>query len=227
MPINLECDCGKTFKVLDDLAGKRVKCPSCKEVLGVPGGAARAATVAREDEDTADENCDDQDDRQPRRNPFKKKKKKQAKSGSRLGLWIALAGGVVVLGFCCVGLGVGSFFLFLRNTPEKTLIGRWQVDLPAQQKNDPNPQFNAVNTAQTTMEFRSDGTFVAADFGLPTVTRQWKHVKTDGEVVTVDISGAGFLDNVRANVTVIDSNHIRFQFSTLGARSIYLKRMGS
>jgi hypothetical protein len=227
MPINLECDCGKTFKVLDDLAGKRVKCPGCKEILAVPGGAARAATVAREVDDTADEIDDDPDDRQPRRNPFKKKKKKQAKSRSRLGLWIALAGGVVVLGFCCVGLGVGGFFLFLRNTPEKTMIGRWQVDFPAQQKNDPNPLFNNLNAAQTTMEFRADGTLVAADFGLPTVTRQWKHVKTDGEVVTMDISGGGFPNTVRANVTVIDSNHIRFQSSTLGASSIYLKRMGS
>jgi hypothetical protein len=170
MPINLECQCGKQIKVLDDLAGKRVKCPGCKEILAVPGAAARTATMAREDEDKADEN---QDDREQRRKPFTKKKKKQAKSGSRLGLWIALAGGLVVLGFCCVGLGVGGFFLLQRNTPEKTMIGRWQVDFPAQQKNEPNPLFNNLNAAQTTMEFRSDGTLVAADFGLPTVTRQW------------------------------------------------------
>jgi len=37
VPISVQCDCGKHFKVLDDLAGKRVKCPACEKIVAVPG----------------------------------------------------------------------------------------------------------------------------------------------------------------------------------------------
>ncbi len=36
MPINVTCDCGKAFKVKDEAAAKRVKCPGCGSILTVP-----------------------------------------------------------------------------------------------------------------------------------------------------------------------------------------------
>jgi hypothetical protein len=36
MPISLECPCGKALRVQDNLAGKKVKCPICGEILDVP-----------------------------------------------------------------------------------------------------------------------------------------------------------------------------------------------
>ncbi len=36
MPIVVGCDCGKTFRVKDELAGKRVKCSSCGKPLFIP-----------------------------------------------------------------------------------------------------------------------------------------------------------------------------------------------
>jgi hypothetical protein len=36
MPISIHCDCGKTTRVRDDLARKKVRCPACKAVLTVP-----------------------------------------------------------------------------------------------------------------------------------------------------------------------------------------------
>lgn len=33
MPIVIQCSCGKQLRVGDDLAGKKVRCPACKEVL--------------------------------------------------------------------------------------------------------------------------------------------------------------------------------------------------
>lgn len=36
MPLQIPCPCGKTLKVPDNLAGKKVKCPSCAEILDVP-----------------------------------------------------------------------------------------------------------------------------------------------------------------------------------------------
>src|SRR5262245_8316928 len=36
MPITLPCNCGRTLKLRDELAGKRIKCPSCEAILKVP-----------------------------------------------------------------------------------------------------------------------------------------------------------------------------------------------
>jgi hypothetical protein len=72
MPITLNCACGKTLRVADEHAGKRVKCPVCNavitppapepqfEVVEEPAPAPRAAAKAKpvakpRDEDTDDE----------------------------------------------------------------------------------------------------------------------------------------------------------------------------
>ncbi len=39
MPIKVDCSCGKSLKVRDEAAGKRVKCPGCGTLIEVPGGA--------------------------------------------------------------------------------------------------------------------------------------------------------------------------------------------
>ncbi len=36
MPITLNCSCGKTLRVADEHAGKRVKCPVCNAVIAPP-----------------------------------------------------------------------------------------------------------------------------------------------------------------------------------------------
>lgn len=43
MPIRLGCNCGKKLQVKDDLAGKKIKCPGCAEVLRVPGPGGSSA----------------------------------------------------------------------------------------------------------------------------------------------------------------------------------------
>lgn len=70
MPITLGCPCGKTLKVADDLAGKRVKCAACGGVQAVP---APVEEVEVEEVDEVDERDADEEDR-PR--PRRKKKKK-------------------------------------------------------------------------------------------------------------------------------------------------------
>lgn len=40
MPIKVSCSCGANFAAKDELAGKTVKCPKCKEPLAIPRGAA-------------------------------------------------------------------------------------------------------------------------------------------------------------------------------------------
>jgi hypothetical protein len=36
MPILVSCKCGKKLRVKEELAGKRVKCPGCRQVLAIP-----------------------------------------------------------------------------------------------------------------------------------------------------------------------------------------------
>jgi hypothetical protein len=36
MAINVACQCGKAFRVKDEVAGKRVKCPACGRILDIP-----------------------------------------------------------------------------------------------------------------------------------------------------------------------------------------------
>jgi multidrug resistance efflux pump len=64
MPISLTCECGKQLRVKEELAGKRVKCPGCQEILMVPifgtptlAKAAKAKNAAPAPED-ADERQD-------------------------------------------------------------------------------------------------------------------------------------------------------------------------
>ena len=47
MPIKVTCTCGAAFAAKDELAGRTVACPKCKQPLTIPGGAAPAQQVSR------------------------------------------------------------------------------------------------------------------------------------------------------------------------------------
>ena len=51
MPIQVTCDCGKTLKVKDEHAGKKLRCPACSEMITVPSGGpppVRRAAVSHD-----------------------------------------------------------------------------------------------------------------------------------------------------------------------------------
>ena len=50
MPISISCDCGRSLRVKDDLAGRKIRCPECAAVVVVP-----AAVRVRQSEDAASE----------------------------------------------------------------------------------------------------------------------------------------------------------------------------
>lgn len=50
MSISMVCPCGRNIRVKQELVGKRVKCPSCKQLLAVPAGDPEAAAAASFDE---------------------------------------------------------------------------------------------------------------------------------------------------------------------------------
>jgi LSD1 subclass zinc finger protein len=47
MPIPVTSQCGKRFAAQDQLAGKRVQCPSCGQPLAIPAGSAAAQDHVR------------------------------------------------------------------------------------------------------------------------------------------------------------------------------------
>jgi len=36
MPIPIQCSCGRSMRIKDEMAGRKVRCPECKQVLAVP-----------------------------------------------------------------------------------------------------------------------------------------------------------------------------------------------
>jgi hypothetical protein len=48
MPIQIKCECGKSLRVKDEAAGKKVRCPGCKAILTAP-----EPEFVEPDEDTA------------------------------------------------------------------------------------------------------------------------------------------------------------------------------
>src|SRR5262245_40228549 len=51
MPISLKCsECGSSLKIRDDLAGRKVKCPKCTNILRVPTDEEEADVEVMPDE---------------------------------------------------------------------------------------------------------------------------------------------------------------------------------
>src|SRR6516162_6822273 len=46
MPVPVSCSCGKQFKVADEYAGRRIKCPGCGNALAVTTGPAAPRAAA-------------------------------------------------------------------------------------------------------------------------------------------------------------------------------------
>jgi hypothetical protein len=45
MPIAFSCSCGKKLKARDEFAGRKIKCPACQKLLGIPSPVAAEVSV--------------------------------------------------------------------------------------------------------------------------------------------------------------------------------------
>src|SRR5260370_33038327 len=75
MSVSITCPCGKKYRVKDTLAGKKIRCTDCTEVLKVP--LQDAGNVAELDElDTLPTPSRDQEEGQSSRPPRTKRRSK-------------------------------------------------------------------------------------------------------------------------------------------------------
>jgi hypothetical protein len=216
MAITWTCECGQKIAVKDELAGKRVKCPACTEVVMVPSLDAaplrRRAASAPDDEDKQDED-----------RPTRKKKKAQRRDHTML--WIGAGAGVMVLGLCCLGVAGGAWVALSGTSRDKTT--KTQGNLRAEQAihgiwvADPTAKRNADNTFKGrsdhfagdfpgVIEFRPDGTVLDASPLTPILNGRWRVLPSKTpDILSIEMTHENGQDPRRLDIKVIDSNHLR------------------
>lgn len=113
MSIAVECECGKTLKVPEKLAGKTIRCKECGETIKVAGGKQKTYdNVGDEEDEYGDEPAPlrgkVKEAKLPGTAKKKKKKSKKSSGGESQGLPKWLIPVAIVL-----GLGVGGFGAYL------------------------------------------------------------------------------------------------------------------
>ena len=104
MAIKVSCTCGKTISAKDEFAGRRVKCPACKEPLRIP--KPKVEEESYDDEWDLDDYGEDEADAQPvqprktnRSTKSKSRKggRKSASSNSNLLIGLSAGGGILLV----------------------------------------------------------------------------------------------------------------------------------
>lgn len=220
MAINVACDCGKTFKVKDELAGKKVKCPACQSVLTIPEGSeedeAPASSVGRGSA------------RNDNGGP------KAGKKNSKVLLFVGLGVGVVMLGFCCIGVGVAGWLIFGRSSPEKQIVGKWTVDIDALKKNMPKEMKGANDEmlksvfGDMSFEFKADNTMNIKAPGFESGGK-WKYLSSKDDVVTIELTYDKTPPDGKktdtGKIKIIDKDHIQLISDKMGQPDLVLKRV--
>jgi hypothetical protein len=223
MAITLSCECGKKLAVKEEMAGKKVKCPGCGAVLTVPSGAVENSV------ETEDERDDDSAGGAPA-----KKKSRSNGSGapakkSKMLLWIGVAAGVLVLGSCCCGgIGIGGWLL-LRGGPEKTIIGKWGLDIDKTKQNNMifqgMPPQMEKEMAKMVIEIKADGTLTRTD-SKKTETSKWKNAEAKDNMVTIEAQKPGANEPwEKLTFKVLDNNSLQFTPPGTTQGSVWLKRL--
>jgi hypothetical protein len=112
MPIAVECECGRRFRVREEAAGRKVKCPDCGAGVWAPDTDAEPAVAAGpprrarppaglDEPPRRDARRDDEGDDRPR-----KKKRKKSNAGLIVGL--SVGGGLLLVGVIVVIILVTS-----------------------------------------------------------------------------------------------------------------------
>jgi hypothetical protein len=199
MPFPVVCTCGQTFQVADDLAGRKVQCPGCQQVVAIPGTSPDPVhDVTNEDLGI----------------PRKKKKKAAPPAGgggsgggSGAGLWIGLGlgGGLLLLSCCCLGGGVGAYFLWFAGVSEKAIHGKWRPDAAATARQG---AFRYSIDQTAVLDIGEDGTFNNASFLSPGKGR-WKTVRNGGGEIVIEVTYDRDSSTERLTIRPIDDGQLK------------------
>jgi uncharacterized Zn ribbon protein len=189
MAINVVCDCGKEFKVKDEIAGKRVKCPACQTVLTVPAAEEEEAPRPKAGKKaSAFEDLSDGDEVVSRKGAKKK-------GSSKTLLFVGLGCGLLLLCVGCPSIGAALWFFVFNKTgaPEKVLVGKWKIDIEETKKILPesekkNADFGLALMAAVVFEFKDDKTFSIGLPGLGDAKGKWKVLSTKGDTATIELT---------------------------------------
>jgi predicted Zn finger-like uncharacterized protein len=216
MAITVVCDnCGKEFKVKDELAGKKIKCPACQTVLTVPEPNEEVAAGPPPKAKQPSAPFEDDEDRGDEIIPRKGKKKGGKKSNTLL--FAGIGCGLLLLCFGCSGGGFALYWFVIRGggDPEKVIVGKWSIDAEETKKNLPESEKKNADAmlkfmSVMTFEFKSDNTF---DMGLGGfgVKGKWKVLNKSGSTATVEMTKENSDEKSEMTVTVISKDRIRIQ----------------
>jgi len=109
MPIRFKCSCGSPLRAADENVGKRLKCPTCGEIVVVPDQRTATKRTVKEPEVV-----DDEEEELPRR----RKRPAPQKSAAPL-IIVAVAAGVLLL----AGGGTAAWFLWLKPSDDSKDTG--------------------------------------------------------------------------------------------------------
>ncbi len=104
VPISVDCECGRKFKVKSEAAGLMVRCPGCQETVVVPAADEEFLS-------SVDGDYDDEIAPKPRQ---RSKQKTQKRRGSNLPMLLGIGIGAAVV------LGLGAFFILHRGSQDVT-----------------------------------------------------------------------------------------------------------
>jgi hypothetical protein len=162
--------CEFPFGVKQELLGKRLRCPSCKEVFTVPAPSSNHRERTQFEDSSARTSLDAPDRLSGKRKRKKRKSREDGvKSGSPSHAILWLAGGAILLFGMILGFA-GGFFLFSRDEPFAELGGNGAEGLDASladgDSDDPDsPQrmilgkwVGGISKDGMTYEFFKDGT---------------------------------------------------------------------
>jgi hypothetical protein len=115
MAISTSCPCcQQRLKLADNLAGKRVRCPKCQQIVCVPSAAESLPRAAVLDDASVPADVPEKEGRSDRgesRSQEKPRKRKKLQPPSKVGFSWAVGIFVGILALVCISLGLGIWFL--------------------------------------------------------------------------------------------------------------------
>jgi hypothetical protein len=218
---NISCTCGKRLAIADHMAGKKVRCPACQNVLRVP---ADIATPILEAEPVTDIVHSPTAPVPAKKREFQQDSSLKAKARRRLSravVWFCVFLRVSGLGTCGAGAAV-VVWKFLGSV-DRVMIGKWELDKEATAKLNP---LAAAIPSGLVYEFARDSSYKALDGE----TGAWGQLQINSDFAATEmlIQMNGTEGHSKVNIQIFPENKLLFTFMDQSGRGLcVMKRVDS